>query len=57
MRKTFDSKFKVRVVLEAIKEEKAIVEIANQYENIFLNEYRNLKKLYREKHAVQNFKI
>ena len=32
MRRTFDSKFKARVALEAIKEEKAIAEIANQYE-------------------------
>ena len=32
MRRTFDSKFKARVALEAIKEEKTIADIANQYE-------------------------
>jgi transposase-like protein len=32
MRRTFDSKFKARVALEAIKEEKTIAEIANRYE-------------------------
>jgi len=32
MRRTFDSKFKARVALEAIKEEKTIAEIANHYE-------------------------
>ena len=32
MRRTFDSKFKARVALEAIKEEKTIAEIANQYQ-------------------------
>ena len=32
MRRTFDSKFKARVALEAIKNEKTIAEIANQYE-------------------------
>ena len=32
MRRSFDSQFKARVALEAIKEEKTIVEIANQYE-------------------------
>ena len=32
MRRTFDSKFKARVALEAIKEEKTIIEIANLYE-------------------------
>ena len=32
MRRSFDSKFKARVALEAIKEEKPIADIANQYE-------------------------
>ncbi len=32
MRRTFDSKFKARVALEAIREEKTIAEIANHYE-------------------------
>ena len=32
MRRSFDSKFKARVALEAIKEEKTIADIANQYE-------------------------
>jgi len=32
MRKTFDSKFKARVALEAIRELKTIAEIANQYQ-------------------------
>ena len=32
MRKSFDSKFKARIAIEAIKEEKTIAEIANQYQ-------------------------
>jgi len=32
MRRSFDSKFKARVAIEAIKEEKTIAEIANQYQ-------------------------
>ena len=32
MRRSFDSKFKARVALEAIKEEKTLVDIAGQYE-------------------------
>jgi transposase-like protein len=32
MRRSFDSKFKARVALEAIKEEKTLVDIASQYE-------------------------
>jgi transposase-like protein len=32
MRRSFDSKFKARVAIEAIKEEKTIAEIAKQYQ-------------------------
>ncbi len=43
MRRTFDSKFKARVALEAIKEEKTIAEIANQYE-VHPNQVSSWKK-------------
>ncbi|HDZ10593.1 MAG TPA: hypothetical protein ENH53_00130 [Bacteroidetes bacterium] len=43
MRRTFDSKFKARVALEAIKEEKTIAEIANHYE-VHPNQVSSWKK-------------
>jgi len=43
MRRSFDSKFKARVAIEAIKEEKTIAEIANQYQ-VYPNQVSTWKK-------------